>query len=225
MATKSPLISPTTKEAFVAQYVREAIVAGRLQAGERIRQQALADELGMSPTPVREALRGLVTEGWLELIPHVGVSVAEVNYDGIDEVYALREMIEGRLAAEAAQRITPAELRRIQGIQDAYKRASKNNDPGLARETNFQFHSAIWLAANWPTAMGILDTLWVKAPWVAMTGIRGRERRTIKEHDQVIAALTSGDPTRAQEALAAHVRSGRADYQKTVAGQPIVDDS
>jgi DNA-binding GntR family transcriptional regulator len=223
MATGNQASFLTTKEAFVAQFVREAIVAGRLKPGDRIRQQILANELGMSPTPVREALRALVTEGWLKLVPHVGVSVADVNYDGIDEVYALREMIEGRLAAEAAQLITASQLRELRSINDGYKEASANDDAALTRELNFRFHEAIWEAAGWPTAVGILHSLWVKAPWVAMSGVRGREQRTFKEHQKVIAALKSGDAGRSQEALAAHVRSGRADFHKIAEGRPVED--
>jgi DNA-binding GntR family transcriptional regulator len=223
MAIENPASSLTTKEGFVAQYVREAIVAGRLKPGERIRQQSLATELGMSPTPVREALRALVTEGWLKLIPHVGVSVADVNYDGIDEVYALREMIEGRLAAEAAQRITAAQLGQLRAINQDYREASTNDAAALTRELNFRFHETIWEAAGWPTAVGILHSLWVRAPWVAMSGVRGREERTFKEHQKVIAALKSGDAERSRDALAGHVRSGRADFHKITEGKPIED--
>jgi DNA-binding GntR family transcriptional regulator len=213
-----------TKEELVARYVREAIVAGRLSPGERIRQQALATELGMSPTPVREALRGLVTEGWLALVPHVGVSVAEVNQDGVDEVYRLREMLESRLAADAARRMTRAQIAQIREINDAYKRASRDNNSGLARETNFHFHAYIWEAAGWPQTVAILHALWVKAPWAAMSGVRGRERRTIKEHNSIVAALASGDSAKAQESLAVHIRSGRSDYHKAIHGEPVDED-
>lgn len=202
-----------TKEEFVARYIRDAIVAGRLEPGERIRQQALAKELGMSPTPVREALRVLVTEGWLALIPHVGVSVAEHSSDGIDEAYRIREMLESQLAAEAATRITPAQMRQIRDLNSVFERAFKENDAAAMREANFQFHRMIWTAANWPITNGILNALWARVPWASMTGIRGRDSRTIKEHKKIVAALASGDPERAREVVRAHVRSGRADWE------------
>lgn len=223
MAT-TPTGQLLTKEEFVARHIREAIVSGRLAPGERIRQQQLADELGMSPTPVREALRGLVTEGWLELKPHVGVSVAEIRQDSIDEVYRLRELLESRLAASAAPKITAAQLRELREINRSFEQAHRANDHGAAREANFKFHAFIWEVAGWPVTAGILNGLWRQAPWTTMSGVKGRERRTLKEHNQIIAALASGDPERAREAHAAHVRSGRADYHHAVGTEPPTED-
>lgn len=204
-------LSITTKEELVARYIRDAIVAGRLAPGERIRQQVLASELGISPTPVREALRGLVTEGWLELVPHVGVSVAAYSNEGIDETYRIRELLEGQLGAEAATRITPEQIRHLRDLNGVLEQVLKDNDAGAWREANFKFHGVIWSAASWPVANGILNALWVKVPWAAMT-VPGRESRTIKEHRRIITALASGDSERTREAVAAHVRSGRADW-------------
>src|ERR1700712_2994748 len=121
-----PVTSPEheqhlTKEEYVARYIREGIVAGRWEPGERLRQQQLADELGMSPTPVREAVRSLVKEGWLQLRPHIGVSVAEADPTKVEEVYRLREILESRLAAEAADKITPPQLRELAQVHEAFK--------------------------------------------------------------------------------------------------------
>jgi DNA-binding GntR family transcriptional regulator len=213
-----------TKEEYVARYIREGIVAGRWEPGERLRQQQLADELGMSPTPVREAVRSLVKEGWLDLRPHIGVSVAEIDHDLVDEVYRLREMLEGRMAAEAAERITAAQLRRLEELHEALREASEANDHGAVRERNFQFHALVWEAAGWPVAVGILNALWAQAPWSTMGGVIGREKLTYKEHARVVEALKGGDPDRSREALVAHIRSGRSDYVKATAGEQIYDD-
>jgi DNA-binding GntR family transcriptional regulator len=204
-----------TKEEYVARYIREGIVAGRWEPGERLRQQQLADELGMSPTPVREAVRSLVKEGWLQLRPHIGVSVAEIDPSKIDEVYRLREILERRLASEAAGKMTPAELRELAEVHEGFKAAAAAKDHNAARERNFQFHASIWEAADWPMAVGILNSLWAQAPWSTMGNFAGRETLTYEEHGRVLEALESGDAERAGEALAAHVRSGRADYHKT----------
>src|ERR1700744_3232261 len=115
-----------TKEEYVARYIREGIRAGVWEPGERLRQQQLADELGMSPTPVREAVRSLVKEGWLQLRPHIGVSVAEIDPAKVDEVYRLRETLESRLAAEAADKITPPQLRELAQVHEASKPPPRN---------------------------------------------------------------------------------------------------
>ena len=206
-----------TKEEYVARYLREGIVAGRWEPGERLRQQQLADELGMSPTPVREAVRSLVKEGWLELRPHIGVSVAEIDYGKAEEVYRLRQLIEGRLAGEAASRITAAQLRALAGVHEAFKEAAETDDHGGARERNFQFHASIWEASGWPVAVGILNELWAQAPWATMGNFAGRETLTYEEHARVLEALQAHDPEGSREALEAHIRSGRNDYNRTIA--------
>jgi DNA-binding GntR family transcriptional regulator len=204
-----------TKEESVARYIREGIVAGRWEPGERLRQQQLADELGMSPTPVREAVRSLVKEGWLQLRPHIGVSVSEIDPAKVDEVYRLREILESRLAAEAAAKITPPQLRELAEVHEGFKEASARQDHNAARERNFQFHSLIWEAAGWPMTVGILNSLWAQAPWSTMGNFAGRETLSYEEHGRVLEALQAGDPERSAEALAAHVRSGRGDYHDT----------
>jgi DNA-binding GntR family transcriptional regulator len=217
----APALQPqgrhVTKEEYVARYLREGIVAGRWEPGERLRQQQLADELGMSPTPVREAVRSLVKEGWLELRPHIGASVAEIDYGKAEEVYMLREMIEGRLAREAAERITNSQLKALAEVHEAFKASAAANDHGAARERNFQFHALIWEASGWPVAIGILEELWAQAPWATMGNFTGREARTYDEHARVLEALEAHDPEGSREALEAHIRSGRNDYKRTIA--------
>lgn len=207
-----------TKEEYVARYIREAIVAGRLQPGERLRQQQLANELGFSPTPVREALHRLVTEGWLALTPHIGVSVAPINHDGIDEVYHLRTILEGDLASQAASAITPEALRAIREVNDTFRRASRAHDYSAARQANFQFHALVWQAANSPLTVSILNSLWARMPWEAIGMVKGRDKRTLDEHTKVFDALAGHSPERAKSALVAHINSGRSDYHQSLDG-------
>jgi DNA-binding GntR family transcriptional regulator len=208
-----------TKEELVARHVREGIVAGRLVPGQRLLQSQLADQLGFSQTPVREALRGLVTEGWLVRESHVGVSVAAINPDGVDEIYRLRALLEGDLAAEAAARVSAGLLGEIRQLNEAYRQAVGANDTAATRAANFQFHAAIWAGAASPAALGFVNALWARVPRPAATEPQ-RSQRTIAEHERVIAALSSGDPEKARTALADHIRSGQHDYHRTFDPRP-----
>lgn len=178
-------------------------------------QNQLAEELGVSPTPVREALRGLITEGWLKRELHVGASVAEINREGIDEIYRLRALLEGDLAAEAAARVSPALVKELREINKTYRQATRSKDVPAARAANFKFHAAIWAGANSPFAVGLLNSLWARAPWQTTGLIKERNRKTISEHDEVIEALAGGDPDLARKALAGHIRSGQSDYHRS----------
>jgi DNA-binding GntR family transcriptional regulator len=204
-----------TKEELVARHIRQSIAAGRLAPGQRLLQKQIAEELGISPTPVREALRGLVTEGWLTSESHIGVSVAQVNKDGIDEIYRLRALLEGDLAAEAAKRITSQELGEIRLINSKYRQAANAEDLADARAANLQFHAAIWEAANSPFAVNLLNSLWARVPRPAAGVVKDRHQKTVAEHENVIAALASGNPDRAREALNEHIRSGQVDYHRS----------
>lgn len=202
-----------TKEELVARYVREAIVAGRLVPGQRLLLNQLADELGVSATPVREAVRGLVTEGWLKSESHVGVSVAEINREGTDEIYRLRALLEGDLAALAAAQLTDSGLREIRRINENYRQAADARDVAGTRAVNLQFHAAIWEAAKSPTAVRMLNFLWARAPRPATAALaEDRHMKTIAEHELVIEALASRDPERARQALGDHIRSGQTDF-------------
>jgi DNA-binding GntR family transcriptional regulator len=143
---------------------------------------------------------------------HVGVSVAEINREGIDEIYRLRALLEGDLAAEAAARVSPALLKELREINKAYRQATRSKNVPAARTANFQFHAAIWAGANSPFAVGLLNSLWARAPWQTTGLVKERNQKTIIEHDEVIDGLATGDPDLARNALSAHIRSGQKDY-------------
>ena len=188
------------------------IVSGELPAGTRLRQQQLADQLGVSPTPVREAMRSLTSEGWLRSIPHVGVSVAEINFDGLDEIYRLRTMAEGYLAEEAAKHATPAVIDQLRALNGEFGNAYLQGRIIDARRLNYEFHLLVWEAAKLPVTLRVVNELWAKFPLHGLGQVEGRGERTIREHDVLIEALAHNDPKYAGEALTSHIGSGRHDW-------------
>ena len=114
-----------TKKQYAAEWLREMIVSGDLEPGRRVRQQEVADRLGISATPVREAILQLETEGYLDSIAHVGVRVAELADDHRDEVMELRKLLEGQLALSAAQRITDAQIEQLNQLHTAVRRSRR----------------------------------------------------------------------------------------------------
>lgn len=209
-----------TKEELVARHVRQLIVSGQLKPGARLRQQQLADELGVSPTPVREALRSLISEGWLVAVPHIGVSVAEVNYEGLDEIFTVRQMLEGYLAEGAARRMTDDVLVTLRKLNQEFEDASNRQEFIEARRANYEFHLLVWETAGAPVTLGIINRLWAKFPWNSLGAVPGRGERTVHEHQDLIEALAARDPERSAKALIAHIQSGRTDLERSmVAGR------
>lgn len=208
-----------TKEELVARHVRRLIVSGQLVAGTRIRQQQLADDLGVSPTPVREALRSLVSEGWLVAVPHVGMSVAGVNFEGLDEIYTIRRMLESFLAEEAARRMTDDILAHLVALNAQFEKARKREKYIDGRRINYEFHLLIWETAHCPATLQIVNGLWAKFPWNSLGTVPGRGERTVHEHDELVAALADRDPGRAGKAVLAHIHSGRRDFESTLSAE------
>ena len=205
-----------TKEEYVARHVRRLIVSGQLTSGSRLRQQQLADELGVSPTPVREALRSLVSEGWLTAVPHVGVSVSSVNFDGLDEIYHIRTMLESYLAEEAARRVTDDVVQRLRDLNEQFDLASNRGEFIDARRLNYEFHLIVWETAERPVTLRLVNELWAKFPWDTLGRVKGRGERTVSEHSELLDALARNDWKHAGKALAAHINSGRADLNRLV---------
>lgn len=209
-----------TKKEYVALRLREMIVSGQMPPGTRIRQLQLAAELGISATPVREAIRQLETEGYLQSRPHAGASVREVNREGLEEIYHVRSMLEGWLAREAATRITPVDLADLRALCDEFKSDTQRGDHVAARRANYRLHRLVWERAEQSATLEIVNSLWAKFPWDTLNYVPGRDERTVREHEELFAALQARDPDVAESALRAHIASGRHDYFASQDGTP-----
>lgn len=201
-----------TKKEYVARWLREMVVSGAMRPGTRIRQQEIVEALGVSATPIREAIRQLETEGYLDSIPHIGASVREVNREGLDEVYHVRALLESWLAREAAVRVTPADIAELRELGRTFERASERNETVEARRANYRLHQLVWERARQPVTLEVVRTLWAKFPWDTLGYVEGRANRSVREHDQLLEALEAGDADAAEAAIRGHIASGKRDF-------------
>jgi DNA-binding GntR family transcriptional regulator len=177
--------------------------------GDRIRQQDIADRLGISATPVREAIWQLETEGYLESIPHVGVRVAERSPAYYDEIFSLRLLLEGRLAATAAEQISDDEFAEISALNDSFAEAVLGSDSHEARRLNYRFHRRVWEIARLPVTRNLVDSLWAKFPWDILDDAAGRGQVSLVEHKGLVEALEARDAEAARAAVQRHIESSR----------------
>lgn len=144
--TKSPLIRNASTEA--AELIREAIIDGRLEPGARLKEDELAQDLGISRTPIREALHILQTDGLIQSFPNRGAVVREYTFEDIGELYELRGLLEGWAARKAAERINSSSIRLLQKSCERFEMLREKNDlPELVKE-NLRFHLAIMESAG-----------------------------------------------------------------------------
>ncbi|GIW34383.1 GntR family transcriptional regulator [Meiothermus sp.] len=198
----------SVREAAYA-HLRGAILAGSLLPGTRISEPGLAQELGISRTPVREALQRLSQEGLVELLPNKGARVRVLSASEVREVYDVRALLEGEAAALAARNATQAELDGLERLLQALDALPKD-DYNQQMQVDFDFHTALVEAAHNKTLARIYADL-----RSSLTLIRSFQRtlsqhpKTRQQHQAILSALKAHNPQQAAEAARAHVYNFR----------------
>lgn len=188
-----------------AAYLRDQITSGNLPAGAPVRPETVADELGISTTPAREALQALRAEGFLDLAPRRGFTVAQLNGDDIRDMFLVQAMVAGELAARAAQNITPENVASLDAIHGNLVAAAERGDLTALEELNHQFHRDINLAANSPRLAHVIRLVSRYAPRRFYATIAGWPETTVHDHTLVLDAIRSGDAETARREMTAHV--------------------
>jgi DNA-binding GntR family transcriptional regulator len=192
--------------------IRNALIDGQYEPGERLTISRLAEEMGVSITPVREAIFRLVSEGALEMKAATAVHVPIITAEHLREIQLIRHHLEGAAAERAAERITPERLKALEEVQDRFVEAAAL-DPKLASLHNRAFHFGLMAAGNLPTAYGMVEALWViMGPLFQIFHLRAAPRDLKKDrhrHEDILNALRRRDPASAREALQADIAWGQ----------------
>ncbi len=202
---------------IVAQELRALIARGELGAGEWLRQERLAASLGVSFTPIREALKQLEAEGLVEHVPYRGVRVIEFTTEDVLDVYTMRSELEGLAAGAAAQRMSAAQLDEVRRLHQAMVDAGGMEHLQQVRELNRQFHSLIIEASGRKYLIRTLGMIWSWFPtmlWnqfaqTANASAPNREAADNSEHAQIVAALEARDSAAAERLMRCHIDQAR----------------
>ena len=193
------------------ELIRAAIIDGRLEPGRRLKEEELARELGISRTPVREALLVLQTEGLLESAPNRGATVRTYEAADLDDLYQLRALLEGFAARRAAARISAADLDRLRESCERFVALRAEDDvTDLVRE-NLSFHNVILEAAGSERLVQMVRKV-IELPLVYRSYVwYSPEQKLISEHyhRQLTAALTAHDAERAELVMKEHILEAR----------------
>lgn len=204
-------IAQTALYQEVAERLRQRIFAHELAPGDWIDEQDLANQYGISRTPLREALKVLASEGLVNLIPRRGCYVTEISEQDLDDIFPLLAILEGRCAYEATQKASALDLKRLEAIHHGLEVHAAAGRIKEFFETNQEFHAAIQeLAANrWLTQM-ILDLRKVlKLTRLHSLTAEGRLQQSQDEHRAILDAIVGRNAEAAELAMQAHLRAGR----------------
>lgn len=225
--TASPVVAggrATTPNGSVIEAVRRDIVAGALTPGTRVTEAFLAQRYGVSRVPVREALRGLEGEGFIESRPHIGSRIAEIPFDEADDLFAVRESLEIATTRRAAARARamfsasgPSEdwwriRRELEQVLDDGDAAVTREDLDVLVELNDRWHFLVAELSGSRTLATLLRQLSRKIEWLYAMDTFSRGKRLWPDHRTMLTAIDSGDVDRAVELMRGHVRESRNGY-------------
>lgn len=207
------------KQDWAYQQVRDWILSGTLRPGQRLGQEQLAEDLGISRVPLRHALSRLASEGLVVDRPHQTWVVAEVSADDAKDVYSGRVSLEEMLAMAAARSLTTLDresrertLVQLEEILAEQEWASSRGDRRRVNELDRQFHTAIYALAGMPQSLAALQQLRTMSDrYIALyLSDVDRARTSISEHATILSRLRAGDAEGVAAAVRAHVLAGLA---------------
>ena len=190
--------------------IREAIQDGRLAPGSRVRENEVAEWLGMSRTPVREAIFRLEAEGLLTHCSRQGLTVATLDYQAVIELYAMREVLEGTAGRLAALHASDAEVETLREMIEIEREVS-SEDAVRATQANRRFHQLLHHAAHNRYLLKSLNALGDAMILLGHTtlALPGRHTTALKEHAALYEAVERRDPEAAEEAARRHIRGAQ----------------
>jgi DNA-binding GntR family transcriptional regulator len=191
----------------VFEALRQAIISGELKPGERLMEVQLAEEMGVSRTPVREAIRKLELEGLVVMIPRKGAYVAGLSLKDAADVFEIRESLEGLAAALAAERITDEEIEILERILKEITKAAEKGDVEAIIKKDAEFHQILFNATRNERLAQMVNNLkeHIDRFRVQSFSNPSRIRDIMKEHRKIVDAIKDRDAERAEKLAKAHI--------------------
>lgn len=186
--------------------LREAIIREVFEEGERLQDRALAPMLGVSRTPVREALQRLEAERFVENVRGLGLVVAKISTQDIEDIYVIRVALESVAARLAAERASNAEIEFLAALNDRIAEATRHGDLNAMTTLNKRFHETIYQAARNTRLADLLNILHDTVQRFRSSTLSDPERahEAVEEHEALIDAIRKREPARAESLASQH---------------------
>ena len=208
---------------IVFETLRDAIINQVLEPGERLMEIQMADEMGVSRTPVREAIRKLELEGLVIMVPRKGAYVAGISVKDIHEVFEVRTSLEGLAASLAAQIITPEELDEME--RNLFLEAGElaGNNLRSIVEIDTSFHDLLYKAAKNQKLFQMVNNLQEQLQRFRSASLArpGRSKTALDEHRKILEALALGDAKLAQKLAMEHIESAETAMMASIESQGL----
>ena len=205
---------------LVFEALREAIIKGVLKPGERMMEIQLAEEMGVSRTPVREAIRKLELECLVAMVPRKGAYVADLSMKDIVEVFEIRGALEGLAAELAAERITEEELEELERYLVRIMESIGADDLSLMVEVDTDFHTQLYKASRNERLSQIISNLREQIQRFRKTSLAvpGRMKAALEEHKKIVEAISARDGVLARHLAEEHIENAENSLMDAISG-------
>ncbi|MDD2401666.1 MAG: GntR family transcriptional regulator [Clostridia bacterium] len=203
---------------MVYESLRDAIVSQVLAPGERLMETELAEEMGVSRTPVREAIRKLELEGYIVMLPRKGAYVSGLSIKDINDVFEVRGALEALASGLAAARATQDEIEQMERDLVAEAAHFETSDLLKTIEVDVKFHEMIYSASRNTRLQGLIKDLRDQVQRFRTTtlAVPGRMKFALEEHKMIVEAIASGDIQGAKDAAREHIESAENAFLEVI---------
>lgn len=201
--------------------LREAILKGELKPGERLMELQLAAKLGVSRTPIREAIRMLEQEGLAVTVPRKGAEVAKMTEKDMEDVLQIREALDELAAARACERISEDELTELRSTMHEFEEYTKSGNLKMIAEADVRFHDIIYRATGNSKLVNMLNNLREQMYRYRVEYLKDEKNYPIliKEHSEIVDGLSEKDRDRVTTAMHRHVMNQAAAVKEIIREQ------
>jgi DNA-binding GntR family transcriptional regulator len=212
---------PETMAEYVWRTLRSQLLDGTYTAGSKLDQLALAAKLGVSVIPIREGLRQLEASGLVRISPNQGAFVVEYSQDDLNELYVIRELLEGFATRLAVPHVTSGRLRKLAQLLATMSRATQLSDAAVALTLNAQFHFEIYDSSESPLLVQTIRSLWDRCDIYLNLYTRRADsmQQSLRSHRAIYKGIAVGDAEAAAEAIALHIRDAAKMVDRYGAGE------
>ncbi|NLL93584.1 MAG: GntR family transcriptional regulator [Clostridiales bacterium] len=198
--------------------LREAILTGDLEPGERLMEIKLADKLGVSRTPIREAIRKLELEGLVNMTPRKGAVVAEISKEDLQNVLEVRRVLEQLAVELACKRMCPEDEEALETNLEVFKKAIETNNPTDIAKLDVEFHDIIYMATKNARLIQILFNIREQMYRYRLEYIKDQDTRytVVKDHAKIIAALKDKKVEEAKKIIISHIEQQEKTIKKNM---------
>lgn len=224
----SVAIKRRTVTSSVVDLIRDRIISGFYKGGQQIKQEAIAEEAGVSRIPIREALLQLEAEGLVVIHTHKGAVVASLTVDDAIDIFEARLALEPFILKKAIERATEIDIEHVRHALDDYTKGVKAKEsPARLSELNWAFHKAMSRPARRPRSLALLSSLYNSADRYLRLQIDARSAQTkaLEDHKALAVAFAEGNQTLAQKLLRKHIENARDDVMAGLQAWPDFENT